>query len=290
MTDREYLVSCEVYYENELKKIVEEIRGNKAIKLVMIAGPSCAGKTTTTAKLNKKLSAGDKINTFMLSLDDFYKNPAYAPLDDEGKPDLESVNSLDLDYLHDCLHNISIGKSAYIPTFDFNKRDRTDTYRKIRLEENDICFIEGLHALNPELYSEYVENKAMYRIFLDPRPYDSYPFSPSDVRKIRRLVRDYYHRSANAEKTFSMWPSVRNGEKKYIYPFSDLADVNINTFFEYEASVLKEEAIEILSELHPDSEYYDESLGIIEKLMRYRAINPSQIPEGSLMNEFVQTR
>ncbi|HBL83896.1 MAG: hypothetical protein A2Y17_00275 [Clostridiales bacterium GWF2_38_85] len=287
MTDKEYIIKCEERYEKELDEIADKLYVDKAVKLVLIAGPSCAGKTTTTNKLKKKLSRYNA-TTYMLSLDDFYKSPEFAPLDEDGKPDLESVQSLDINYLHECLHDISIGKSAYIPTFDFNLRGRTDNYYKIKLEEDDICIIEGLHALNSEIYRSYVDENAMYKIFLDPQPYEDFPFTPSGARQLRRLVRDYYHRSAKAEKTFSMWPSVRNGEKKYIYPYSDCANEKINTFFEYELSVLKDEAIKILSEIKRDSEYYDKASVIIEKLLRYRAIDPSNIPEGSLMNEFVK--
>lgn len=288
MTDREYLAACEVDYELELRKVVEKISTDRNIKLVLIAGPSCAGKTTTMKKLNSYLRENGGINTYMLSLDDFYKNPEYAPLDDEGNPDFESVYSLDIDYLHESLHNISVGKTVYVPTFDFNKRRRTDTYRKIKLGENDICFIEGLHAFNPALYSEYVDKKAMYRVFLDPKPYESYPFSSAETRKVRRLVRDYNYRSADAVETLSMWPSVRNGEQKYIYPFASLADVSINTFFEYEASILKSEAIRVLNQIKRDSEYYDNAQEIINKLKRYRAIEATEIPVDSMMFEFVK--
>ena len=288
MTDREYLAACEVNYEAELKKVVEKISTDRDIKLVLIAGPSCAGKTTTMKKLNSYLRESSGIHTYMLSLDDFYKDPTQAPLDEEGNPDYESVYSLDIDYLHASLHNISIGKTVYVPTFDFNKRNRTDTFRKIRLGANDICFIEGLHAFNPALYSEHVDKKAMYRVFLDPQPYESYPFSAAETRKVRRIVRDYNYRSADAEETLSMWASVRNGEQKYIYPFASLADVSINTFFEYEASILRNEAIRILSEVRRDSEFYDNAQEIIGKLKRYRAIDLTEIPEDSMMFEFVK--
>lgn len=288
MTDREYLAACEVNYEAELRKVVEKISTDRDIKLVLIAGPSCAGKTTTMKKLNSYLREGGGIHTYMLSLDDFYKDPAQAPLDEEGNPDFESVYSLDIDYLHDSLHKISIGKTVYVPTFDFSIRTRTDTFRKIKLGENDICFIEGLHAFNPELYSEHVAKKAMYRVFLDPMPYESYPFSSAETRKVRRLVRDYNYRSADAVETLSMWPSVRNGEQKYIYPFASLADVSINTFFEYEASILKNEAIRILGEIKRESEFYDNAQEIIGKLKRYRAIEVQEIPVESMMFEFVK--
>ena len=159
----------------------------------------------------------------------FYKNPDDVPLDENGRRDLEGIESIDLAYLHECLEQLAAGRKARIPRFDFMLKKRADDYTPITLGDGDVAVIEGLHALNPIVYDRFVDERSLYRIYLY-----AHSVRVSEPRLLRRLVRDYHYRDASAEVTFSMWESVKRGEVENIEPFADTADLKINTYFHYE--------------------------------------------------------
>lgn len=283
----EYAKECERRYERDIDAIAEKVCSDPTITLVLVAGPSCAGKTTTTAKLREEIIKHGK-TVYQVSLDDFYKEKCDAPIGEDGKPDLETIESLDLNYLHFFLSRLCEGIGAYAPTFDFQKQGRTDTFRRIDMEPGDVCIIEGLHALNPAIYEKYIDKSKLFRVFLDPQDNERYGFTKYELRRIRRLVRDYYNRDSSAENTLTMWHSVRAGERKWIYPFADCADVTVNTCFEYEPAVLRNKAIEILKTVSRTSEHWPKTEILLEKLEPIVPLSEDIVPEGSMLHEFIR--
>ena len=220
----------ELKYKQKIERIAEDIISNRHIRLILIAGPSCSGKTTTSATISRLLNEKD-ITCHTISIDDFYKDVVFLPGETFADKDFEDLDSLDLDLLHKCLHDLSLGKTVDIPLFDFEKTYRNGIRSTITLGENDIAIIEGLHALNPAIYEGFVERDKIKRIFLDC--HDNLTGHKHE-RFIRRLVRDRNFRNADAHLTFTLWDKVIAGEEKHIYPFASQADYKINTFHRYE--------------------------------------------------------
>lgn len=268
-------------YEEKLVETVNKIISDSNVRIVFISGASSAGKTPTTKKLVADFAElGVHVDT--ISLDDFYKAPDRVPLDEHGKPDFETIHSLDLPYLSECLSGLAEGKEVLIPRFDFKKKSRCEEMVPLRLDKGEICIIEGLHALNPEICDKCIDKSLRFTIFLDTHTelYDS-------PRFLRRMVRDYHNRATNAEQTFEMWSSVVKGEKKYVYPFKDSADAEINTFFNYEPYVLRDEAIKVLSEVGEDSPWFSKAVAVIKWLEPLPSLPREAVPVDSLFREFI---
>lgn len=255
----------------------------------MLAGPSSSGKTTTAALLSKGIETmGGKAYTF--SLDDFYfPHSVGYPLDENGEPDYECVEALDVELIHRCLGElITKGKSS-LPVFDFKSGERINGKKNISLEENDIIIVEGLHALNPVI-TDTLDKSRLYKIYVSvsSRVYDENGdvlLSKRDLRFVRRMVRDYKFRSTGVERTFEVWESVMRGEDKYLFPFEYLADIKINSFHPCEPCVLAERAVELLKSAL-GSEYTLKAMRMIDKLDFFEKIDYSVLPENSLLREF----
>jgi uridine kinase len=271
-------------YESAIKDVAEGILADKNIKLILISGPSCSGKTTTTSKLKDFLQNSGK-RTHMLSIDDFFKNPCEMGFDEEGNRDYETIDSIDLDELHKVLSNLVAGKKTRSPVFDFVRAKRSRKYNVFKLEKDDIAIIEGLHALNPKILNGFVDKENIFELFLD-----CHTEQKSDMRYtrlMRRLVRDYNYRSTNAEMTFARWNSVLSGEKKYVYPFVSYADCTINTYFEYEKYIFRDDLMKILLEVPKDSVYYQSAMHIYDFIKNLDSISKELVPENSLLREFI---
>ncbi len=264
-----------------ITSIAERIVRDKDIKLVLIAGGSCAGKTTSTRKLSELITSfGRKAHT--VSLDDYYRNldeSVYLP---DGTRDIESINSLRVDMIKDTFRDLLAGKETPIPMYDFKAGARTDDYRRITLADGDVVIIEGLHALNLELFDKTPDESAIYRVYLFADAGDN-----TDCRFVRRLVRDSRHRNASAEHTYSLWDNVKLNERVAIEPFRKYADVTINTFFAYERGILNDDAIRLLATVQPDSKHYENARSLIEVLEPVPQISDDYIPENSLLREFI---
>lgn len=274
----------EQQYNDCLEALARRVSANSSLRLLTLAGPSCSGKTTTTAKLLAALRRFGR-DAYMLSIDDFYKSAAEMPKKPDGEPDFEALDSFDLDALHTCLYNLTSGNAADIPHFDFLKGRRSDVSCRMTLPADGIAVIEGLHALNPVIYQGFIPENQVLGVFLDCRT-----ASPSPVhysRLMRRLVRDYFFRRADAEKTFYLWENVLVGEKKYIYPYASLAAVTINTRFDYEPQVLRDSVIRIVSELSAHSKYRVFAETITAYLSALEPIDPALVPADSLLREFI---
>lgn len=271
----------EELYEAHLRECADAICKNSALKLVMIAGGSCAGKTTTTKKLAKLISErGRPVDT--ISLDDYYRNPDNAVYLPNGKPDIEGINSLRLDLLQETMHLISAGKPAPIPFFDFTAKRRTDNYRVLQPIQGGITIVEGLHALNPAICEKGTPVETVFRIHLYVDAGDN-----TDSRMLRRLVRDSRYRAADAEATFDQWDTVRSAEKETIEPFIPLADRSINTFFDYERSILADDAITLLKGLPADNPHTEQAKALISVLETIPLLPNEVVPADSLLREFI---
>ncbi len=255
----------------------------------MLAGPSSSGKTTTAALLSKGIeSMGGKAYT--VSLDDFYfPHSVGYPLDENGEPDYECVEALDVELIHRCLGKLVTDGKSSLPVFDFKSGERINGKKNIILQENDVIIVEGLHALNPVI-TDTLDESGLYKIYVSvsSRVYDDNDgvlFSKRDLRFVRRMVRDFSFRSTSVERTFEVWESVMRGEDKYLFPFEYLADIKINSFHACEPCVLAERAVELL-ESALGGEYGEKASVIIDKLKKFKNIDYSILPADSLLREF----
>ena len=284
-----FVDECSAEYRKKINDVAKNIFDDKNKKIIMVAGPSSSGKTTTAGLVSETLEKmGGRAYT--VSLDDFYfpKSVGY-PLDENGKPDYECVEALDIEFLHFCFGKLIKEGRADLPVFDFNSGERINNAKKVELSENDVIIVEGLHALNPVICDTLDEN-SLYKIYVSvsSRVYedDGRVFlSKRDLRFVRRMVRDYSFRSTSVEKTYELWQSVMRGEDKYLFPFEDNADIKINSFHPCEPCVLSETAIRLLSTVS-DGEYKQKAALMIEKLSHFKNIDYSILPEDSLLREF----
>lgn len=285
MTLVKQIISAEEKYKKEIEAIADDIISDRGVRLVLIAGPSCSGKTTTSITLSRFLYEKANITSHTISIDDFYKDVKFLPGETFADKDFEALDSLDLDLLHSTLHDLSLGKTVDIPLFDFEKTYRDGIRNTITLGENDIAIIEGLHALNPEIYENFVEKSKIRRIFLDCRNGNE---KSKNERFIRRLVRDRNFRNADAHLTFTLWKKVVEGEEKYIYPFKDKADYKVNTFHSYETGLLRPFAEKLLSEITEESKFFDSAKKVYEYLAKVdESVSPQSVPKDSLLREFI---
>ncbi|MBQ7399630.1 MAG: hypothetical protein IJW06_04110 [Clostridia bacterium] len=272
-------------YKKEIEKIARDIMENRDVRLILVAGPSCSGKTTTSATISRYVREYAGIKSHTISIDDFYKDVEFLPGETVADKDFEALDSIDLDLLHSSLHDLSLGKTVDIPLFDFEKTYRNGIRSTITLGKDEIAIIEGLHALNPEIYENFVEKSKIRRVFLDC--HDEHENNKFE-RLIRRLVRDRNFRNADAHLTFTLWSKVVAGEEKYIYPFSSQADFSVNTYHSYETEVLKPFAEKLLNEIGKDSIFYEGAKAVQKYLDLHEGEIPTElVPKDSLLREFI---
>lgn len=287
LTDtKRFIARAEARYDDKLNEIVDKISKHQNIEIVLLAGPSSSGKTTTANKINEKLQKiGHKAYT--ISLDDFYRHADEAIIDEDGKPDYETVNALDLDLLRDVLNNLVKERKASIPQYNFDTGRRTDNAREIVILPGDVVILEGLHALNPVIH-EFLPSETLLKLYISvsTRIYEddsTVLFTKRDLRLIRRTVRDFRHRNSSVENTFSMWENVLEGEQKYLAPYKYCADILIDSIHNYEPCVFKERAIELFNTVSKDSIWYNETQRLTEKLLKFETISEERVPEDSLL-------
>lgn len=285
----QFLSRCSEEYHGKVKSAAEKIFFDKSQKIIMLAGPSSSGKTTTANILSRYINDfGGKAYT--VSLDDFYHPHSVGyPLDENGKPDYECVEALDIELLHSKLRELSDGKKSSLPVFDFKTGERINNAKTIELKENDVIIFEGLHALNPVI-TDNLDAKELFRIYVSvsSRVYDEKGevlLSKRDLRFIRRMVRDFSFRSTSVEFTFEVWQSVTRGEDKYLFPYEYLADTKLDSFHPCEPCVFSRRAIELLSHIKND-EYKEKASRLARTLSFFDNTDYSVLPEDSLLREF----
>ena len=286
----EFIRKCEARYENIINDIAEKIVADDGREIVMLAGPSSAGKTTTAAKLCKKLNENG-VKTYVLSLDDFYLNRDDIPYLPDGTQDYETVYALDLPCFEEKVNALLRGETVKNPIFDFTTGKRSSSeFNEITLGESDIVIIEGLHALNP-IITEKIQGKLL-KIYINvsSRIYDengNIILNKRNMRFVRRMVRDYKFRNSTVQNTCKLWKNVTMGEDKYLFPYRHLADIKINTIHLYETCVLKKQALEMLENSEISDEYKNDINKITKSLKKFENIDESLVPEDSLLREFL---
>lgn len=281
----------EAYQEKTIASIATEIsnRTKDGVKVVLISGPSSSGKTTFRMRLEVQMMV-NLIKPVGLSLDNYFVDRDKTPLDEDGAYDFESLYALDIPKFNQDLENLLKGEEIELPTFNFTTGQREYKGDKLRLEENSILVIEGIHGLNPELTRSIPDNQK-YKIYvsaLTAISLDNHNWIPTtDNRLLRRLIRDYRYRSYSAIDTISRWQSVRKGEDKWIFPYQENADVMFNSAMMYELAALRRYAEPILSQVPNSAPEYAEAYRLLKFLKYFSYINDRELPPTSLLREFL---
>ncbi|MBC2581533.1 nucleoside kinase [Clostridium sp. DJ247] len=280
---------AEALHEKKIAYIADMISERPDTKIVLIAGPSSSGKTTFARRLGIQLRVNGLI-PIPLGLDDYFVDRKYTPKDQQGNYDFESIYALDLELFNKNLEHILKGEEVDIPTFNFKDGVREWKGQKIKLPKNGILIIEGIHGLNEMLTASIpLENKfKIYISALTQLNLDNHNrIETTDVRIVRRIVRDYLFRGYAAEETLKMWPSIRRGEEKNIFVFQENADVMFNSTLVYELCVLKQYALKELEKVDITSNVYCEALRLKSFLGFFKDIDKKLVPENSILREFV---
>ena len=287
--DVEFITLCEQKHNRQLCELGQMIEDEKeSIRLICIAGPSSSGKTTFANRLRiELLSRG--IKPLRISMDDYYLDRGKTPLDEEGKPDFESVNALDIDLFNQNLADLIAGLEVDLPKYDFKQGKRVYG-RTITVPQDQPIIIEGIHALNEKLTSSIPAHQK-FKIFIAPQSQvniDNHnPMSLTDLRLLRRMVRDHQFRNSSAISTLEMWPSVRKGEFKWIYDTQEGANYVFNSFSAYELSVMKKYAMPLLEEIDPESEHFPVAERLIRMLKFFDDLPDKWVPCNSIIREFI---
>ena len=283
-----FIEGCEKSFRERINALCDRVVSESGRVLVMLAGPSSSGKTTTANLLADGIRKTGRGAT-VISLDDFYLGSEVLFTFEDGTVDYETVKALDLPCISSTMHALLRDGEAMIPRFNFRSGSR-DGYTAVRVREDEVIILEGLHALNP-LITEPLSDEAMIKLYISvsSRIADEKGIlmSKRDLRFIRRLIRDYHHRNSDAERTFYLWKGVRMGEDRYLFPYSDRADIKIDSIHPYEVCVFRKEAEKLLDSVAPDSIYYTEAKLLKDKITKFIEKDSGIVPDGSLLNEFI---
>lgn len=288
--DVEFITLCEQRHNRQLCELGQMIEDEKeSIRLICIAGPSSSGKTTFANRLRiELLSRG--IKPIRISMDDYYLPRGQVPLDEYGKSDLESADALDIELFNQNLADLVAGLEVECPKYDFKAGCRAKEGRRLIVPQDQPIIIEGIHALNERLTASIPAHQK-FKIFIAPQSQvniDNHnPMSLTDLRLLRRIVRDHQFRNASAISTLEMWPSVRKGEFRWIYPSQEGANYVFNSFSSYELSVMKKYAMPLLEEIDTESEYFPVAERLIRMLKFFDDLSDQWVPCNSIIREFI---
>ena len=279
----------EALQEKKIVKIAEDIAFRKGIRMVLIAGPSSSGKTTTCKRLSVQL-ATNGIKPVPISLDDYFVDRDKTPRQPNGDYDFEHLHALNLELLNQQMNALFNGEEIELPRYNFQQGRSEMSGRRLRLHDDEILVVEGIHALNPELMSQVPQNQ-IYRIYasaLTTLLLDNHNYIPTtDNRLLRRIIRDHKYRGVSAVETIRRWPSVRAGENKWIFPFQENADAMFNTAMLFELAVIKSQAEPLLDQVPENVPEYSEAYRLKKFLSYIKPIPADQIPPTSLLREFL---
>jgi len=285
----DFIKVAEALHEKKIGQISDEIARRKASRIVLIAGPSSSGKTTFSKRLCIQLRVHG-LRPVALSLDNYFLDREHTPKDEEGHYDFEDIHALDLPLFNQHLRDLLQGKEIQIPKFDFSTGQRRKETTPLRINEDQIVIIEGIHGLNDELTSSIPpQNKfkiyisALTQIVID----DYNRFSTTDTRLFRRAVRDKKFRGYSIEETIRRWPSVRRGEEKYIFPYQEGADMIFNSAVPYELPVLKPFIEPLLLDVQPENPLYGEVKRLLRLVALFKPLEPREVPPTSILREFI---
>lgn len=279
----------EALQEKKIAKIAEEIASRKGVKLVLLAGPSSSGKTTSCKRLSIQLAVNG-LKPLQISLDDYFVDREKTPKDVSGEYDYESIYALDLDLINEQFNALFRGEEVELPKYDFQSGKSKKSGNKLKMNDNNVLVVEGIHALNPEL-TAHIPQEQIFRVYasaLTTILLDNHNYIPTtDNRLLRRIIRDYKYRGVSAQETIHRWPSVRAGENKWIFPFQENADAMLNTAMLYELAVIKMQAEPLLQQVPENCEEYAEAYRLLKFLKYFKGIPYNNLPPTSLLREFL---
>ena len=279
----------EALQEKKIAKIAEEIASRKGVKLVLLAGPSSSGKTTSCKRLSIQLAVNG-LKPLQISLDDYFVDREKTPKDASGEYDYESIYALDLDLINEQFNALFRGDEVELPKYDFQSGKSKKSGNKLKMNDNNVLVVEGIHALNPEL-TAHIPQEQIFRVYasaLTTILLDNHNYIPTtDNRLLRRIIRDYKYRGVSAQETIHRWPSVRAGENKWIFPFQENADAMLNTAMLYELAVIKTQAEPLLQQVPENCEEYAEAYRLLKFLKYFKGIPYNNLPPTSLLREFL---
>lgn len=286
---KETILLAEALHEKKISDIADSIAKNKNTKMILIAGPSSSGKTTFAKRLGIQLRLNG-IEPKTLSVDNYFVEREQNPIDENGEYDFECIEAVDLKLFNEHILRLLSGEEVEIPTFDFATGHKSFGGNKMKLEENEVLVVEGIHCLNDKL-TEAIPKDKKFKIYISALTVLNIDYynriSTTDTRIIRRIVRDYRYRSYSAKDTLQRWKSVMSGEQKYIYPYQEEADAMFNTSIVYELGVLREYALPLLNDITQDEKEYAEAKRLITLLNYFKPIQTEYIPESSIIREFI---
>ena len=279
----------EALQEKKISRIADEIAQRKGIKLVLIAGPSSSGKTTTCKRLSVQLAVNG-IKPIGISLDDYFLDREQTPRDEKGDYDFEHLHALNLPLFNEQLNALFRGEEVELPRYDFPTGKSVKSGKRLTLHDDEVLVVEGIHALNPELTAQ-IPNEQIFRVYasaLTTILLDNHNYIPTtDNRLLRRIIRDHKYRGVSALQTIRRWPSVRAGENKWIFPFQENADAMFNSAMLFELAVIKSQAEPLLEQVPENCEEYAEAYRLLKFLRYIKPIPETQIPPTSLLREFL---
>lgn len=279
----------EALQEKKIAKIAEEIASRKGVKLVLLAGPSSSGKTTSCKRLSIQLAVNG-LKPLQISLDDYFVDREKTPKDASGEYDYESIYALDLDLINEQFNALFRGEEVELPKYDFQSGKSKKSGNKLKMNNNNVLVVEGIHALNPEL-TAHIPQEQIFRVYasaLTTILLDNHNYIPTtDNRLLRRIIRDNKYRGVSAQETIHRWPSVRAGENKWIFPFQENADAMLNTAMLYELAVIKMQAEPLLQQVPENCEEYAEAYRLLKFLKYFKGIPYNNLPPTSLLREFL---
>lgn len=279
----------EALQEKKIAKIAEEIASRKGVKLVLLAGPSSSGKTTSCKRLSIQLAVNG-LKPLQISLDDYFVDREKTPKDASGEYDYESIYALDLDLINEQFNALFRGEEVELTKYDFQSGKSKKSGNKLKMNDNNVLVVEGIHALNPEL-TAHIPQEQIFRVYasaLTTILLDNHNYIPTtDNRLLRRIIRDYKYRGVSAQETIHRWPSVRAGENKWIFPFQENADAMLNTAMLYELAVIKTQAEPLLQQVPENCEEYAEAYRLLKFLKYFKGIPYNNLPPTSLLREFL---
>ena len=279
----------EALQEKKIAKIAEEIASRKGVKLVLLAGPSSSGKTTSCKRLSIQLAVNG-LKPLQISLDDYFVDREKTPTDASGEYDYESIYALDLDLINEQFNALFRGEEVELPKYDFQSGKSKKSGNRLKMNDNNVLVVEGIHALNPEL-TAHIPQEQIFRVYasaLTTILLDNHNYIPTtDNRLLRRIIRDNKYRGVSAQETIHRWPSVRAGENKWIFPFQENADAMLNTAMLYELAVIKMQAEPLLQQVPENCEEYAEAYRLLKFLKYFKGIPYNNLPPTSLLREFL---
>ncbi|HHX60290.1 MAG TPA: nucleoside kinase [Epulopiscium sp.] len=287
---RDLILISEALHEKKIAQIADQITSKKEkIGVILVAGPSSSGKTTFAQRLAIQLRVSG-MKPHALSIDDYFVNREFTPIDEDGKLDFEAIEAIDIKLFNKHMLELLDGKEVEIPTFNFKTGSREYKGNKLQLDTEDVLIVEGIHGLNEKLSSS-VPRENKFKVYISCLTQLNIDYhnriSTTDTRLMRRMVRDYAHRGMSPERTIELWPMVKRGEQKNIFPFQEEADVMFNSALIYELAALKQLVEPLLFQVERSSPYFSEAKRILKFLEYFLGIGTVDIPVNSIVREFV---